>query len=123
MRAALASAVGVLIATGCAPLSADTARTRAELERQLPVGRSLADVEATVKARQLSYTVYSPRDCENNAKITSPTYTVKGGPCLFALAKVGATWYGYTVDLQLRLFFDPSGKLVDRDFQRIDTFI
>jgi len=87
------------------------------------MGRSLAEVEASVKAQRLPYTIFSAQDCEDNAKITSPTYTVKGGPCLFALAKVGATWYGYTVDLQLRLFFDSGSKLVDREFRRIDTFI
>jgi hypothetical protein len=120
----IAAVMAIGLLAGCtAGLTQDTARKTAELEKQLPVGGSLAVAEVLVKAQGLPYTVYSAVDCEKNAKITSPSYTVNGGPCLFALARVGQTWYGYTTDLEVRLFFDSSNILVQRDFNRIDTFI
>jgi hypothetical protein len=109
--------------TACSPLAADTQDRIADLERTFPVGISLKEAEARLKAAWLSHTVFTPQDCEGNAKKTMPTYTPKGGPCAFALTRIGQTWYGYSVAVQLRLFFDTSNTLVHREFKRIDTFI
>lgn len=113
--------IGLLAA--CSPLAADTKTRIADLERIFPLGISMKDAEVALKAERLPHTVFTPQDCEKNAKMTMPTYTPKGGACAFALAKIGQTWYGYSVDVQLRLFFDASNTLVHRDFDRIDTFI
>ena len=121
---ALAIASGLIgLLAACSPLATDTKSRIADLERILPLGMSLKEAEVVLNSQELPHTVFTPSDCEKNAKVTMPTYTSKGGPCAFALAKVGQTWYGYSVDVQLRLFFDTSNVLVHRDFDRIDTFI
>ena len=124
MRKALASVAVFGLIAGCmGGLDAKTQQSIAYWKHRVPVGSSLNDAEREIKARDLPYTIFTSQDCEKNAKITSPTYTPRGGPCLFALARVGKTWYGYTADLQIRLLFGPSGSLVQQDFDRVDTFI
>jgi hypothetical protein len=123
MRAFIAASALLGLLAACSPLAADTKTRIADLERIFPLGSSLEGTEVALKAEHLPYTVFSPQDCEKNAKLTMPTYTPKGGPCAFALAKISQTWYGYSIDVQLRLFFDSSNTLVHRDFDRIDTFI
>ena len=124
MRGALASVAVIGFLTGCmGGLDAKTQQNIAHWKDRLPVGSSLAEAEREIKAQSLPYTLFSSRDCEENAKITSPTYTPRGGPCLFALERVGQTWYGYTADLEIRLLFGSTGLLVQRDFDRVDTFI
>jgi len=41
----------------------------------------------------------------------------------FALDRVGATWYGFETAIQLRLLFDASGALAEREFREVHTFL
>jgi len=121
---ALITAFGLIgLLTACSPLADDTKGRIADLERTFPLGISLKEAEVRLKAAWLPHTVFTPQDCEGNAKKTMPTYTPKGGPCAFALTRIGQTWYGYSVAVRIRLFFDASNTLVHREFNRIDTFI
>lgn len=114
----------VCLLAGClGGLDQDTSAKIKELEGQLPLGSTLADAERIIKASGSRHTAYSASNCERNVQHTKPSYTPKGGPCLFALARIGQTWYGYRADLQVRLLFDGSGKLAARTFHRIDTFL
>lgn len=123
MRALVIASGLIGLLAACSPLAADTKARIADLERVFPLGMSLNEADVVLNSQKLPHTVFTTQICEKNAKVTMPTYTPKGGPCAFALAKVGQTWYGYSVDVELRLFFDTSNVLVHRDFDRIDTFI
>ena len=116
-----AGCIGLLSA--CSPLASDTSTRIADLERKLPLGFSLKDVQLTLNEERLPHSVFSPQDCAKNAAMTRPSYAAKGGPCVFAMARVGQTWYGYSVAVRVRLVFDSSNKLAHRDFDRVDTFL
>jgi hypothetical protein len=78
------------------------------------VGVSLPEAEARVQRRRLRYALLDQRQCEENAK---------GGACIFAFDHVGATWYGLETAIQLRLLFDSSGALAEREFREVHTFL
>jgi hypothetical protein len=109
---------------GCGPSLQSQAKTRIEeFRRDFPVGVSLSEAEKQVQRRRLPYTLLEQRKCEEDAKITHPPYRPKGGACIFAIDHVGATWYGFETAIQLRLLFDASGALAEREFQEVHTFL
>jgi hypothetical protein len=109
---------------GCASTLNEDVKARInQLERQLPMNMSLTDAEGFLKESRLPYKVFTQQECEENVKGTLPPYSPKGGPCIFAFSQVGKTWFGYSSDLYVRLFFGPSGNLVYREFHRINTFL
>jgi hypothetical protein len=75
------------------------------------------------KGGRLPYSRREQRKCAEDAKITRPTYQPRGGACILALDRVGATWYGFETAIQLRLLFDASGALVEREFLEVHTFL
>jgi len=92
MRAIITIIVFAL--AGCGPSLQSQAKTRIEeFHRDFPVGVSLSEAEKRVQRRSLPYTLLEQRKCEEDAKITYPPYRPKGGACIFALDRVGATWY------------------------------
>ena len=113
-----------LALAACGPSLQGQAKTRIdEFSRDFPVGLSLSEAETRVQGRRLPYTLLEQRRCEENAKVTHPTYRPKGGACIFALDRVGATWYGFETAIQLRLLFDTSGALAEREFREVHTFL
>ena len=122
MRAIITIIVFAL--AGCGPSLQRQAKTRIEeFHRDFPVGVSLSEAEKRVQRRSLPYTLLEQRKCEEDAKITYPPYRPKGGACIFALDRVGATWYGFETAIQLRLLFDASGALAEREFREVHTFL
>jgi hypothetical protein len=113
-----------LALAGCGPSLQSQVKTRIEeFHRDFPVGVSLREAEARVQRRHLPYTLLDQRQCEERAKVTYPTYRPKDGACIFALDHVGATWYGFETAIQLRLLFDASGALAEREFREVHTFL
>ena len=122
MRAVLT--IVALTLAGCGPSLQSQANIRIEeFHRDFPVGLSLPEARARVQRRNLRHTLLDHRKCEEEAKITHPTYRPQGGACIFALDPVGSTWYGFETAIQLRLFFDASGVLADREFSQVHTFL
>ena len=122
MRAIIA--VVAIALAGCGPSLQSQAKTRIEeLHRDFPTGLSLSEAEARVQRRSVPYRLVDTRKCEEEAKITYPTYRPQGGACIFALDPVGATWYGFETAIQLQLFFDASGALAEREFREVHTFL
>lgn len=113
-----------LALAGCGPSLQSQVKTRLEeFDRYFPVGVSLREAEARVQRRGLPYTLLDQRKCEEGAKVTYPKYRPKGGACIFAIDEVGATWYGFETAIQLRLLFDASGALAEREFREVHTFL
>jgi len=123
MRVLVAVLILLPVLAACSPFARETQDRISGLKKQLPLGSSLLQAEKVLTTENFPYTTFSSQRCEENVKYTTPTYTPKGGPCTFALVKVGQTWWGYVVDIQVRLFFDSKNTLVAYDFDRIDTFL
>ena len=120
---AIITVVAIALA-GCGPSLQSQAKTRIEeFHRDFPTGLSLSEAEARVQRRSVPYRLVDKRRCEEEAKIAHPTYRPKGGACIFALDRVGATWYGFETAIQLRLLFDASGALAEREFREVHTFL
>jgi len=116
--------IAALALVGCGPSLQSQAKTQIEeFHRDFPVGLSLPEAEARVQSQNVRHTLLDQRKCEEEAKFTYPTYRPKGGACIFALDPVGSTWYGFETAIQLRLFFDASGALAEREFAEVHTFL
>ena len=88
---AIITVVAIALA-GCGPSLQSQAKTRIEeFHRDFSTGLSLSEAEARVQRRNVPYRLVDKRKCEEEAKITYPTYQPKGGACIFALDRVGAT--------------------------------
>jgi len=122
MRAGL-GIVAVVLSGCCISLGEKVANRIQQYQRELPVGAAYSEVKAYVEKHGLPYSADSAERCEENAKMTSPSYQPRGGPCIFALDRVGSTWYGFDTAIQLRLLFDKTGSLAHRDFHQIHTFL
>jgi hypothetical protein len=95
----------------------------AQYEREFPIGIPLTEAKGRLESRLLKYSFDSTAQCEKHARMTSPAYTPRGGPCIFALDLVGSTWYGFDTAIQLRLMFDGAYNLAGRQFHQVHTFL
>jgi hypothetical protein len=117
-------AIVAIALAGCGPSLQSQAKKRIEeLHRDFPIGLSLSEAEARVQRRSVPYQLVDKGKCEEEAKITYPTYRPKGGACIFAHDPVGTTWYGFETAIQLQLLFDASGALAEREFREVHTFL
>jgi hypothetical protein len=84
-----------------------TMQIKQEFPRGIPFDAALVKVQRSYPR----YTMYSTDTCARNVKITTPRYQSHGGPCIFGLVDVGATWWGFEAAVTFRLLFEADGNL------------
>lgn len=87
------------------------------LERVLPLGASVAQAEATLRADGLRFNVVDATACRDRADEGFTGYAPEGGPCIFGTAPTRECSFttGYCSSIHISLSFDASGVLVRRD--------
>jgi hypothetical protein len=70
-------------------------RTFARLATEFPRGISESSAQKIVYASYPEHTRYSVTECERWSHLTTPSYSSRGGPCIFGIVTLGATWWGF----------------------------
>ncbi|MRR51785.1 MAG: hypothetical protein EG825_12890 [Rhodocyclaceae bacterium] len=116
----------LLFAFSCASIQAGDAKTLvAELRKEFQPGLPLARAQELLKARNTTYSLRSAAECEALVKEarTAVNLAPRGGPCIFGKIPVSRTWYGARSDVILQLVFTADGRMVDGNFEAIETFL
>ncbi len=100
--------------------SALIAALRQEIRPGLPLDRA----QAILKGHGATTSTRSPAECRKlveEARVPTQI-SPRGGPCVFGKILGPRSWYGGHTDVILQLVFGPDGKLVDANFEAIDSY-
>ena len=87
-------------------------RVTHSLMLEFPVGTEFSAAKGAVEATYpRSNTMFTPAECEKWSHETFPTYTSKGGPCIFGLVEVSGP-YVMEAGVQFKLIFGPDNRLM-----------
>lgn len=104
MRRSLVSLLLLLVCAGCARQRMDTAEAEALIRRQIPVGTARETVIARLDSLRIEHSAYN----EQERRILAIVRNTSGGAVVRG-------------SLQVRMFFDPGGRLVRHEFREVFT--
>lgn len=125
----IALIVVALIVTGFVASCADWAvqgmrvrRASNQLVTEFPRGIPVADAQKIVVTKYPEHSDYSALECQRWSH-SIPSYPWRGGPCVFGIVRIGATWWGFESAVEFRLIFGPDDRLRDLHVDPVYTFL
>jgi len=98
-------------------------RTSAKLVTEFPRGISEASAHKIVSTSYPEHSRYSAAECERWSHLTTPGYSWRGGPCVFGIVRLGATWWGFESAVNFRLLFGSDDRLEVLQIDPVYTFL
>lgn len=115
----------LLLVASAAALGADAEKLLAQLHQDFQPGLVLGRAQEILKARGATISTRTAAECDalaREGKLATPI-PPQGGPCIFGKIPVGRRWYGAKRDVILQIVFGADGRLVDANFEEIESFL